>query len=72
MTSTGLFTAEKLYRSARQFQWSNSRGRTQSHEPHPRGKIPFTLGYLFSTQKIYGGYLKTEYNEVSCLDLGVF
>ncbi|KAK0667106.1 hypothetical protein QBC41DRAFT_304643 [Cercophora samala] len=44
MTSTGLFSAEKLYGSAWQFQKldSESHTRIQFHQPHPRGKIPFT------------------------------
>ncbi|KAI0835934.1 hypothetical protein F5Y06DRAFT_274774 [Hypoxylon sp. FL0890] len=43
MTSTGLFSAEKLYGSVWQFQKSDGLGRIQFHEPHPRGKIPFTI-----------------------------
>ncbi|OTA79577.1 hypothetical protein M434DRAFT_402053 [Hypoxylon sp. CO27-5] len=43
MTSTGLFSAEKLYGSVWQFQRSDGLGRIQFHEPHPRGKIPFTI-----------------------------
>jgi len=43
MTSTGLFSAEKLYGSAWQFQslGKESQTRIQFHQPHPRGKIPF-------------------------------
>ncbi|KAK0744793.1 hypothetical protein B0T21DRAFT_358403 [Apiosordaria backusii] len=45
MTSTGLFSAEKLYGSAWQFQRldTESQTRIQFHQPHPRGKIPFTM-----------------------------
>jgi hypothetical protein len=45
MTSTGLFSAEKLYGSVWQFQRldEESQGRIQFHQPHPRGKIPFTM-----------------------------
>ncbi|KAI1405313.1 hypothetical protein F4819DRAFT_10347 [Hypoxylon fuscum] len=43
MTSTGLFSAEKLYGSVWQFQRSDGLGRIQFHEPHPRGKIPFAI-----------------------------
>ncbi|KAF3062840.1 hypothetical protein GL218_09429 [Daldinia childiae] len=43
MTSSGLFTAEKLYGSVWQFQkLEGDQSRIQFHEPHPRGKIPFT------------------------------
>ena len=44
MTSTGLFAAEKLYGSVWQFQKlvGGDQSRIQFHEPHPRGKIPFT------------------------------
>ncbi|RYO96355.1 hypothetical protein DL764_007491 [Monosporascus ibericus] len=43
MTSTGLFAAEKLYGSVWQFQkLEGDQSRIQFHEPHPRGKIPFT------------------------------
>ncbi|RYP74766.1 hypothetical protein DL769_003940 [Monosporascus sp. CRB-8-3] len=43
MTSTGLFMAEKLYGSVWQFQkLEGDQSRIQFHEPHPRGKIPFT------------------------------
>ncbi|KAK1756346.1 hypothetical protein QBC47DRAFT_184957 [Echria macrotheca] len=44
MTSTGLFTAEKLYGSVWQFQRldGESQCKIQFHQPHPRGKIPFT------------------------------
>lgn len=44
MTSTGLFAAEKLYGSAWQFQRLDGKLQTriQFHQPHPRGKIPFT------------------------------
>ncbi|KAI0135118.1 hypothetical protein F4814DRAFT_399921 [Daldinia grandis] len=42
MTSSGLFTAEKLYGSVWQFQkLDGDQSRIQFHEPHPRGKIPF-------------------------------
>ncbi|KAK4110152.1 hypothetical protein N656DRAFT_838666 [Canariomyces notabilis] len=45
MTSTGIFSAEKLYGSAWQFQRldTESQTRIQFHQPHPRGKIPFTM-----------------------------
>ncbi|KAI0968498.1 hypothetical protein F4678DRAFT_482080 [Xylaria arbuscula] len=44
MTSTGLFSAEKLYGSAWQFQRvKGDQSRIQFHEPYPRGKIPFTM-----------------------------
>ncbi|KAK3357834.1 hypothetical protein B0T25DRAFT_630794 [Lasiosphaeria hispida] len=45
MTSTGLFAAEKLYGSAWQFQRldTESQVKIQFHQPHPRGKIPFTM-----------------------------
>ncbi|KAI2603147.1 uncharacterized protein GGS25DRAFT_528173 [Hypoxylon fragiforme] len=45
MTSTGLFSADKLYGSVWQFERSDGLGlgRIQFHEPHPRGKIPFTI-----------------------------
>ncbi|OTA98874.1 hypothetical protein M426DRAFT_325623 [Hypoxylon sp. CI-4A] len=43
MTTTGLFSAEKLYGSVWQFQRADGLGRIQFHEPHPRGKIPFTI-----------------------------
>lgn len=41
--STKLFTAEKLYGSAWQFQKiaGSCQSRIQFHEPHPRGKLPF-------------------------------
>ncbi|KDN64659.1 hypothetical protein CSUB01_04297 [Colletotrichum sublineola] len=44
LTSTGWFTAEKLYGSVWQFQRVNGpdQSRVQFHEPHPHGKIPFT------------------------------
>ncbi|KAK9239237.1 hypothetical protein V1525DRAFT_56644 [Lipomyces kononenkoae] len=42
MTSTGLFAAEKLYGSVWQFWKLDENCRIQFHEPHPRGKIPFT------------------------------
>ncbi|KAI1645504.1 uncharacterized protein F4817DRAFT_343539 [Daldinia loculata] len=42
MTSSGLFTAEKLYGSVWQFQKLEGDQSIQFHEPHPRGKIPFT------------------------------
>ncbi|KAI1757942.1 hypothetical protein F4782DRAFT_475780 [Xylaria castorea] len=43
MTSTGLFMAEKLYGSVWQFgRLEGDQSRIQFHEPHPRGKIPFT------------------------------
>ncbi|RYP74945.1 hypothetical protein DL771_002729 [Monosporascus sp. 5C6A] len=43
MTNTGLFAAEKLYGSVWQFQkLEGDQSRIQFHEPHPRGKIPFT------------------------------
>lgn len=43
MTSSGAFTAEKLYGSVWQFQRldGEDQSRIQIHEPHPRGKIPF-------------------------------
>ncbi|UNI16536.1 hypothetical protein JDV02_002963 [Purpureocillium takamizusanense] len=49
MTSTGLFTAEKLYGSVWQFQRVNAsdQSRIQFHEPHPHGKIPFVLARRF-------------------------
>ncbi|KAK3342123.1 hypothetical protein B0T25DRAFT_359738 [Lasiosphaeria hispida] len=45
MTSTGLFSAEKLYGSAWQFQRldTENQSRIQFHQPHPRGKIRFTM-----------------------------
>jgi hypothetical protein len=45
MTSTSLFAAEKLYGSVWQFQRldEESQSRIQFHQPHPRGKIPFTM-----------------------------
>ncbi|KAI0854223.1 hypothetical protein F5Y00DRAFT_222564 [Daldinia vernicosa] len=44
MTSSGLFTAEKLYGSVWQFQkLEGEQSRIQFHEPHPRGKMPFTI-----------------------------
>lgn len=44
MTSTGLFGAEKLYGSVWQFQkLAEDQSKIQFHEPHPRGKIAFTI-----------------------------
>lgn len=45
MTSTGEFTAEKLYGSVWQFARidGQSQSRIQFHEPHPRGKVPFVV-----------------------------
>lgn len=45
MTSTGQFTAEKLYGSAWQFQRRDGEGQSSIHfhEPHPRAKIHFTM-----------------------------
>ncbi|PNY25651.1 Uncharacterized protein TCAP_04410 [Tolypocladium capitatum] len=45
MTSTGIFAAEKLYGSVWQFQRVDGldQSRIQFHEPHPHGKIPFTV-----------------------------
>ncbi|KAK0750512.1 hypothetical protein B0T18DRAFT_480122 [Schizothecium vesticola] len=45
MTSTGQFTAEKLYGSAWQFQRRDGEGQAsiQFHQPHPRSKIHFTM-----------------------------
>ncbi|KAI1175015.1 hypothetical protein F4777DRAFT_350858 [Nemania sp. FL0916] len=44
MTSTGLFSAEKLYGSSWQFQRrEGDQSRIQFHEPHPRGRIPFVI-----------------------------
>lgn len=58
MTSTGLFTAEKLYGSVWQFQRVNSfdQSRIQFHEPHPHGKIPFVMARRFGRRlnKHYG------------------
>ncbi|KAI0449642.1 hypothetical protein F5B21DRAFT_493527 [Xylaria acuta] len=43
MTSTGFFMAEKMYGSVWQFEkLEGDQSRIQFHEPHPRGKIPFT------------------------------
>ena len=43
LTSAGLFAAEKLYGSVWQFQrLEGDQSRIQFHEPHPRGRIPFT------------------------------
>ncbi|KAI0903681.1 hypothetical protein F4823DRAFT_617631 [Ustulina deusta] len=43
MTSPGLFMAEKMYGSVWQFERLESdQSRIQFHEPHPRGKFPFT------------------------------
>ncbi|KAI1372116.1 hypothetical protein F4677DRAFT_463575 [Hypoxylon crocopeplum] len=41
MTSTGMFSAKKLYGSVWQFEKLDGPGSIQFHEPHPRGKIPF-------------------------------
>lgn len=58
MTSTGLFTAEKLYGSVWQFQRVNAfdQSRIQFHEPHPHGKIPFVMARRFGRRlnKHYG------------------
>lgn len=45
LTSTGKFTAEKLYGSVWQFAKidGESHSRIQFHEPHPRGKVPFVV-----------------------------
>ncbi|KAK7750173.1 hypothetical protein SLS62_007924 [Diatrype stigma] len=44
MTATGLFAAEKLYGSVWQFQkLAEDQRKIQFHEPHPRGKIAFTI-----------------------------
>ncbi|KAK0644262.1 hypothetical protein B0T16DRAFT_417404 [Cercophora newfieldiana] len=45
LTSTGLFAAEKLYGSVWQFQRldEESQSKIQFHQPHPRGKISFTM-----------------------------
>jgi hypothetical protein len=45
LTSTGKFTAEKLYGSVWQFARIDGPGqsRIQFHEPHPRGKVPFVV-----------------------------
>ena len=45
MTSTGIFSAEKLYGSAWQFQRLDGEGQSSImfHEPHPLAKIPFTI-----------------------------
>ncbi|KAI1139329.1 hypothetical protein F5Y05DRAFT_424959 [Hypoxylon sp. FL0543] len=43
MTSTGLFSAQKLYGSVWQFERLDGQGRIQFHEPHPQRKIPFTI-----------------------------
>ena len=45
MTSTGQFTAKKLFGSAWQFQRRDGEGQSsiQFHQPHPLGKIHFTL-----------------------------
>lgn len=45
MTSTGMFAAKKLYGSIWQFSrmGGSDKSRTQFHEPHPRGKIPFVV-----------------------------
>lgn len=45
LTSTGQFSAEKLYGSVWQFERVNGpdQSRIQFHEPHPRGRIPFVV-----------------------------
>ncbi|KAK1979297.1 hypothetical protein LZ30DRAFT_597261 [Colletotrichum cereale] len=57
LTSTGWFTAEKLYGSVWQFQRANGpdQSRVQFHEPHPRGKIPF------ATARRHGRRLNRHY-----------
>ncbi|KAH7324574.1 hypothetical protein B0I35DRAFT_449502 [Stachybotrys elegans] len=45
LTSTGKFTAEKLYGSVWQFSriGASDQSRIQFHEPHPHGKVPFVV-----------------------------
>jgi len=70
MTSTGLFAAEKLYGSVWQFQRldEESQSRILFHQPHPRGKISFTMA------RRYGRRLTRAYGwvgELFVLDKGV-
>ncbi|KAK4445441.1 hypothetical protein QBC34DRAFT_413215 [Podospora aff. communis PSN243] len=69
MTSTGLFAAEKLYGSVWQFQRldEESQSRILFHQPHPRGKLSFTMA------RRYGRRLTRAYGwvgELFVLDKG--